>query len=203
MHFRRLIGKKCFLAPLNPDHAPKFTEWLNDSEVIQFLGLTHRVYSLLAERRFLEETAAGTDPWFSIIEKDTDKLIGSCNLFKIDLINRTGEVGLMIGDKNFWNLGYGEEALSLLVDFAFNYMNLHNLMLETYSYNSRGIHCYEKVGFKEIGRRRQTRWINGQLFDTLVMDILSDEFESPYLRKLFDRTVNESSEGSSLEIVTD
>ena len=51
-------------------------------------------------------------------------------------------------------------------------------MLGTFAFNERAIHCYKKVGFKEIGRRRQARIIGGKKFDVVLMDILAKEFES-------------------------
>ena len=62
----------------------------------------------------------------------------------MDYINRVGEVGIFIGNKNYWNGGYGYEALSLLLDFGFNILNLNNINLRVYSYNNHAINCYKK-----------------------------------------------------------
>jgi RimJ/RimL family protein N-acetyltransferase len=56
-------------------------------------------------------------------------------------------------------------------------------MLGTFSFNERAIGCYKKVGFKEIGRRREARIIGGKKFDVVLMDILAKEFESVYVSK--------------------
>jgi RimJ/RimL family protein N-acetyltransferase len=87
-------------------------------------------------------------------------------------------VGIFIGEKSYWNRGYGEEALRLLMDYAFNLLNLNNLMLNVYAFNSRAINCYKKIGFKEVGRRRQARRIQGKSYDIIYMDILAEEFNS-------------------------
>lgn len=63
--------------------------------------------------------------------------------------NRIGTVGIFIGDENNRSNGYGTEALKLLLDYGFNYLNLNNIMLAVKSFNERAIKCYEKVGFKE------------------------------------------------------
>ena len=93
-------------------------------------------------------------------------------------------LGMVIGEKSYWDKGYGQEATKLLLDFAFNLLNLNSIMLGTFSFNERAIRCYEKVGFKEIGRRRQTRIIRDFKYDTILMDMLAEEFESVYLREL-------------------
>jgi RimJ/RimL family protein N-acetyltransferase len=89
----------------------------------------------------------------------------------------------MIGDKNYWNQGYGQEATRLLLDYGFNLLNLNSIMLGVFSFNQRAIKAYRRVGFREIGLRRQARIINGQKYDVLEMDILAEEFTPLYIHK--------------------
>ncbi|MDD4796309.1 MAG: GNAT family protein, partial [Eubacteriales bacterium] len=70
---------------------------------------------------------------------------------------------------------YGSEALTLLVDFGFHYLNLNNIMLKVFSFNQRAVNCYKKVGFKEIGRRRQTYYLKGNYYDEILMDIIRSD----------------------------
>jgi len=92
-------------------------------------------------------------------------------------------LGIAIGEKAYWNKGYGQDATKLLLDYGFNLLNLNNIMLGVFSFNERAVNCYRKVGFKEIGRRRQARIIGGKKFDVILMDILAEEFESVYVKK--------------------
>ena len=64
----------------------------------------------------------------------------------------------------------------MLLDYSFNILNLNNIMLNVYAFNTRAIRCYRKIGFKEIGRRRQARRIQGKSYDIIYMDILAEEF---------------------------
>jgi RimJ/RimL family protein N-acetyltransferase len=93
-------------------------------------------------------------------------------------------LGIAIGVKTYWGKGYGQEAIRLLLDYGFNLLNLNSVMLGTFSFNERAIHCYRQVGFKEIGRRRQARIIAGKKYDAVLMDILAEEFESVYVAGL-------------------
>jgi RimJ/RimL family protein N-acetyltransferase len=104
------------------------------------------------------------------------KLIGGTGLFNIDWTSRSAMAGISIYDPNYWGKGYGQESMNLILDFAFRNLNLNRVELNTFAFNKRALKCYLKVGFKEVGRRRNARFINGQYCDDIVMDILRDEW---------------------------
>ena len=87
-------------------------------------------------------------------------------------------LGMVIGEKEYWGQGYGQEAVKLLVDYGFNLLNLNSIMLGAFEFNARALRCYERAGFKVIGRRRQARIIGGRKYDAVLMDILAEEFRS-------------------------
>lgn len=71
-----------------------------------------------------------------------------------------------------------------MLDYAFTALGLHNVALETWEYNLAGQRAYAKAGFREIGRRRQAKFMNGKLWDIVHMDCLSTEFVSPVLAQI-------------------
>ena len=73
-----------------------------------------------------------------------------------------------------------------MLDYGFNILNLHNIMLKAFAYNEAGIRAYQKAGFQEIGRRREVKKINGRRYDMIYMDCLATEFDSPFLRSFLD-----------------
>jgi RimJ/RimL family protein N-acetyltransferase len=175
-YFKKMVGKRCYLSPLNPEDVEKFVFWLNDMEVAQYLTVVYHIISLDVERETLEKFCRQGDH-FAIVDSETDVLIGGCGLLNLDHINRISEVGIFIGEKSYWNKGYGEEALRLLLDYGFNILNLKNIMVNVYAFNTRAIRCYRKIGFKEIGHRREAKRIQGKSYDIIYMDILSEEFK--------------------------
>ena len=114
---------------------------------------------------------------FSIVDLETDSSIGRCMLFNLDRVNRQAALGIVIGEKEYWGKGFGQDAAKLLLDYGFNLLNLNNIMLGTYSFNERAQACFRKLGFKEIGKRRQARIINMKKYDLILMDMLAEEFE--------------------------
>jgi RimJ/RimL family protein N-acetyltransferase len=182
-YFRKMIGKRCYLSPMNSEDAEKYVAWLADMEVAQYLTVAHHNINLDVERETLARFVRQGDH-FAIVEGKKEELIGGCGFLNPDHINRTAEAGIFIGEKSYWNKGYGEEAMRLLLDYAFNILNLNHIMLSVYAFNTRAIRCYRKIGFKEIGRRRQARLIQGTSYDIIYMDILAEEFTGSSLPPL-------------------
>ena len=119
---------------------------------------------------------------FFIVTLNEDKLIGTVGLENYDSINRTATLGIFIGDKDYRSTGYGTEAIRLVLDYGFNYLNLNNIKLDLMSFNERALKCYKKCGFKEYGRRRNCKFINGKYYDSIEMDILAEEFKDSYIK---------------------
>jgi RimJ/RimL family protein N-acetyltransferase len=101
--------------------------------------------------------------------------IGTTGFHQVDWKNRTAELGIVIGDKEWWGRGYGTDAVRALARWALDELALNRLWLRVYEDNARAIHSYEKVGFKVEGRLRQDRFHGGRYFDTVVMGLLRDE----------------------------
>ena len=174
MYFKKMVGQKCYLSPMDENDAGKFTEWLNDLEVTQYLAMYHRIINVQSEKELLEKIAKEHN--YSIIDLENNELIGNCGYIGIDHINQSAEVGIFIGNKNYWNKGYGTEAIKLLIDYGFKALNLHNIGLRVFSFNERAKRAYEKIGFKIVGNRREAILRNMKRHDLIFMDILAKEF---------------------------
>ena len=185
-YYKKLVGKKCYLSPISTEDADQYCIWLNDLEVSSNLLIFNQQLSLEREKMILQDMIKNGAQSYAIVDVENDKLIGNCSLFRINERNRKAEVGIFIGNKDYWSKGYGSEALSLLIDYGFNILNLNNIMLEVFGFNKRAIKSYKKVGFKEIGRRREAVIVAGKKHDEIYMDVLADEFESIYIKKFME-----------------
>jgi len=181
----KVVGEKCYLSPMSSEDAAIYTRWFNDLEVQKNLLIPLPIITVESEREWLAAVAKRNDVLFAVIDKGSDTLIGNVGFHNLDQTNRCAEFGIVIGEKEFWNRGYGSEATRLTLDYGFNVLNLHNVMLRVFAYNDRGLACYRKCGFREIGRRREAKWIAGHCWDEVFMDILDIEFVSPFVQKLF------------------
>jgi RimJ/RimL family protein N-acetyltransferase len=182
-YFRKISGSRCYLSPINPDDYEKYTEWLNDPEIAVHLHLFPEIITLSSEREALERLSRQGHT-FAIVDLETNELIGNCGFVNVDFINRCADFGIFIGNKRYWNRDYGEEAVTLALDYGFNILNLTNIMLTVFSFNRRAVACYRKCGFREIGRRRKSKLLGGREYDVIYMDILAQELRNPVLAVL-------------------
>lgn len=189
-YFRKMIGEKCYLSPISLEDAEKYTEWVNDLEIGQFVIFSSALFDVDKEREILRKIMHDSIT-FAIVEKDTNKAIGNCGLIEVSDVHRHAKFGIFIGEKTYWNQGIGAEATNLTLDYGFNIMNLRNITLEVVSFNQRAVHCYENVGFKYAGKMRDYIYMAGKYHDVLIYDILASEFKSPYVNELFERSTSD------------
>ena len=181
--FKKLVGDNIYLSPQYADEEiiEKFTEWLNDFETTDYTGKSASLISIEDEKKYFGNPKEN-DRVFFIVRLEDDKLIGTIGLHNIDNVNRRATLGIFIGDKSGRNKGYGTEAIRLIIEFGFKYLNLNNINLDVMEFNERAIACYKKCGFKEYGRRRKAEFVCGKYYDRISMDILAEEFEGDFIR---------------------
>lgn len=174
MYFKKMSGERCYLSPIELDDAPKYAAWLNDPEVTEGLVMATAVISLSNEREILARLAK--EHAYAVVDKASDELIGNVGLLNVNHLHRTAEIGIFIGDKRFWGKGYGREAMGLLIDYAYAKLNLNNLMLRVYAFNERAVRCYEALGFKKVGERRESLTVGRKAHNEIFMDLLPEDF---------------------------
>ena len=184
-YFKKILGDRIYLSPkgVSDEEIEKFTEWMNDFQVTDYLGGSANVITFVGEKEYLENSAKNTESRsFNIIELNENKLIGTLSLEQINWVEKSAVLGIFIGDADFRSNGYGTEAIKLLLEYGFRYLNLHSIRLELLAINERAHKCYLKCGFKDSGRSREQIFLNGKYYDKLHMDILENEFEGDYIR---------------------
>ena len=187
-HYKKLVGPRCYLSPLSHEDADAHTRWENDLAVAIPLGdEAYTPTSLEKMHEQIDGALRNQAHVFSIVDLGSEQTIGRCMLTNLDAVNRSAMLGILIGDPAFQNHGYGQEALRLLLDYAFNLLNLNSVMLGVFAFNERAVAAYKKVGFREIGRRRQSRIIAGKAYDTVLMDILAEEFTGSAIAQMVEQ----------------
>lgn len=175
-----LSGERVRLSVLTHQDAPVIAGWEDDTDFLRLVDASP------ARPRTAEEVIrwmdafqkSTTDFAFGIRRQDTDSLIGWIALDEIIWAQQVGGLAIGIGRRDHWGQGYGKEALSLLLDFAFDELNLHRIQLTVFAYNQRAIRLYERLGFQHEGTYREFLHRGGQRHDMLLYGLLRHEWET-------------------------
>lgn len=174
-----IYGKRVRLRAAERDDVKRFCVWVNDPEVTRYLTLYLPISTVDEENWFDAMTRRDQSEKPLVIEVREGagwKMIGNCAVFGIDAVNRQGELGIMLGEKDEWNKGYGTETMALLVRHCFETLNLNRAFLRVYAENVRAKRSYDKAGFVEEGRLREAVYKHGRYDDVIVMSVLRSEW---------------------------
>jgi RimJ/RimL family protein N-acetyltransferase len=171
-----LKSERIGLHALRSDDMPIMRDWINDREQVLF-NAPYKPVSEAQHRAWFDAVQQRADVTiFGIRELVTDKLVGTCQLRGIDPVHRSAELQIRLGEVASRGIGYGTDAVSLLLDFAFRDLNLQRVYLHVFATNAAAIRVYEKAGFVREGVLRRAAHIDGEYVDVLVMGILRDEY---------------------------
>ena len=126
----------------------EYLEMVNDIEVQKYISHNRKTYELDEELKWIKSKLEENAIIFSMIEKETNEFIGNIEIMEIK--NNIGEIGIAITPKK-QDKHFGQEAIKRLIEYAFNDLSLDGLELNVYNFNTRGIRCYEEVGFIKDG----------------------------------------------------
>jgi ribosomal-protein-alanine N-acetyltransferase len=105
------------------------------------------------------------------IETLEGKHIGNCTCYDISEKKGEAQLGIMIGNRDYWNQGYGADALNAMVNHIFQTATLHRLYLKTLEWNLRAQKCFLKCGFTPFGHLRRNS------YEFVLMELKRDDWE--------------------------
>lgn len=173
-----LYAERIRLRAPEREDIPLFLKWVNDPDVCEFLEQTS-VYNTVQEEAWFERVSAGPRaelPLVIEVRQDDEWVpIGNLGFADIHPVNLSAEIGIMIGEKQFWDKGYGTEAMRRMCRHGFEELNLNRIFLRVFEGNERGKAAYRKVGFVYEGTMRQARYHLGRYWDVDFMSIIRSD----------------------------
>lgn len=174
----------CF-APIDPENdAEVEARWTHNADYLRLLDIEpsrpHSPYQVKQKYENIEKKMDESKNlfYFNIRKREENRLVGFTKIFWVAWTHGSAFVQLGIGAPADHGLGYGSEALQLLLRYAFDELNLFRLTALIPGYNQPAIGLYEKSGFKEEVRRRQALNRDGRRCDLLHMGLLLDKWKS-------------------------
>ena len=189
-YLKKLIGDNIYLSPISLDDVEEYAEMVNDIKVSVGLGYLSytNIIDFESEKEFL--ISVKKEKRFAVRLLENDELLGNVGFKSVGEIHRTAEMGIMLGNPKYQRKGYGMEAINLLLDYGFSFLNLRNISLNVFEYNEVAYNLYKKIGFKEAGRLRKAVEIMGKTYDVIIMDMLKEEFQSVYIKRELEKRYN-------------
>ena len=170
---REIVGSKIKLRGKKLSDVRNDYIWQSDTELARLdaapvLSVSFPVY-LLDYTAQLHDSGSKRYPF--AVETIDGKHIGNCICYDVNEGKGEAQVGIMIGDRNYWDKGYGTDAVTTLVDHIFLNTNLKRIYLKTLDWNLRAQKCFKKCGFTPCGQLNR----NGNNF--VVMELRCEQWQ--------------------------
>ena len=149
-----IIGSKIKLRDKRLSDARNDYQWQTNPELVRLDAVPLLTTSF--PQYLLDYTSALRYPTSTrhvfAIETLDGKHIGNCVYYNVNETKSEAELGIMLGDGDHWDRGYGTDAVTTLVNHIFQQTNLKRIYLKTLDWNQRAQKCFQKCGFTPCGR---------------------------------------------------
>jgi RimJ/RimL family protein N-acetyltransferase len=170
-------GVSIDLVPLNKEHINLYVKWENDPEVRIY---ARNIIPKTAEdmKKLLEpsEDNIKTEINFEVWHKKDRKPLGFGEVANINWYLQMGWLGLIIGESEYWGQKIGEEVTRLMVEYAFNELNLFKIYAGITSANIGSWRCAEKNGFTREAVFKKDAYVNGKYFDVFIYTLFKEDW---------------------------
>ena len=171
-----LKGKNIYLRALEPEDLD-FIHTIENDESIWEISNTQTPYSKFLIKQYLEHAHKDifeVKQLRLVISSYENVALGMIDLFDFDFKNRRAGVGVLVKEPNDRLKGYGLEALKLLIDYSFTHLDLHQLYCNISEENDASIKLFSKVGFKEIGLKKEWNYVNGSYKNEYLFQLINN-----------------------------
>ncbi len=176
---RKLTGERVELRRHERENYHLYKEWYGDRAIWHLTSWTSAPMTPAAvERLFDERELSKLDDSFAIHRRGEREPIGVVSLMNINEAHASADLSVVVGPEPDRSRGYGTEAMTLVLDYAFGRLKLHRVGLSVFEFNESAIAAYENLGFSEEGRLRQSIARDGVLYDAILMSVLGPEWEA-------------------------
>ncbi|MOA19518.1 Ribosomal-protein-serine acetyltransferase [compost metagenome] len=162
-----LHTERLHLRKMKVSDSPSLFKIWSDPEVTKFMNIDSFTDENQAKDmiKLLDEFSLDNKAIrFSIIEMESNEIIGSCGFNSLDFENEKAEIGYDIA-RAFWGRGYASEAISALLDYAFSTLKLNRIEAKVEPENVNSVKVLRKLNFMFEGTLRRYERVNGKFID--------------------------------------
>ena len=157
-----LRGEQIDLVIKTIEHIKMYHKWVNNPIVRNYISVELPVTLEFMKKEWFPDVKDEKSVWFEIWHKEDQIPIGMVGFFQIFNIHRRAEIGIFIGEPEYWGKGIGPEAINLMLDYGFNTLNYHKILASVNATNTRSLGMCKKLGFIEEGHQKDMDFIDGK-----------------------------------------
>lgn len=175
-----LRGERVTLRTISPADVPLLYRWVNDPDVCYTLRRGDTPMGWQDEVEWAERSLRASESRINLmLEVPEHGPIGTMGL-DINWPDRSGSTGTMIGVKEAWGKGFATEAKMVLLNHAFNRLNLWKVWTHVFGYNERSLRCQKRCGYVEVARYPEDVFRDGRYHDTFTLMATRETFEAAH-----------------------
>ena len=169
-------GKRIYLRDVRQeDVTESYYYWMNDPQITKYTESHYYPSTIESIKQYVEEKQKYRNEIFlAILVKEDHHHIGNIKLGPINWIHRNGDIGILIGDKDYWGKGYATEAIDLIIKYAFKVLGLHKLTAGSISSNKGSVKAFMNNNFEIEGVRKKHVFINGSYVDATLLGLINE-----------------------------
>ena len=177
-----LIGPRYTLRLFTPDEiGPRYIGWLNNPEVNRFLVVRFTSQTYETALAYVSSFHGDNEKYmWGIFPNDADEPVGTATLSDINRDHGVGAIGLLIGEMEYWGKGASNEAMELILEFAFETLGLHRTIGWSYALNHGMNFTFKRLGFsiEDKQKREAPETSAGTHTDGFKWGILADDWRA-------------------------
>ncbi len=177
MKHREIRGETVILREQREEDAAFFAYWFSQPEIMFRCGFTEPTDAEKERRRISEDHRSGDSVWFTITDRE-GAIIGETGLLRMFPAWHCTDFTIIIPDPDMQHKGYGTEAIGMMLDMAFDELEMNRVSIGVVGLNTDALAFYKKIGFKQEGIQEQGYFYNGEYSDFVMMRILREEWRA-------------------------
>jgi len=177
MSVDKIYTNRLVLEPFKEHHlSDRYVEWLNDPMVTEYSELRHRHHTIESCKSYYHSFIGSIHFFWAILLRSPKNFhIGNITAH-IDFPNLIADLGILIGEKNYWGNGFGLEAWQAVLSFLFKEKRIRKITAGTLATNSGMIQIMRRSGMKEDGLRVKHFLQDNKAVDVIHYCIFNDNF---------------------------
>jgi diamine N-acetyltransferase len=171
-----LKGKNIYLRALEPEDLD-FIHTIENDESIWEISNTITPYSKFLIKQYLEHSHKDifeVKQLRLVISNYENEPLGMIDLFDFDFKNARAGVGILVKEPKNRQLGYGREAIQLLINYSFTHLDLHQLYCNISEDNEASVKLFESQGFIKIGLKKEWNYVDGNFKNEYLFQLLNN-----------------------------